>query len=140
MSQRTRASDEAIIPLKQVFKLCPPCVALLKMLITAGIGSSEQWAYSRLDNDAPASSQGEAPALGCTLLFSTAARLQDKHPVSSRAVQPVFPAQLCGCRYDSARSFRPPGRLMFLRPIKSAAQCPQSQRKYDVVWLQQEVC
>lgn len=29
---------------------------------------------------------------------------------------------------------------MFLRPVKSAAQCVQSQRKYDVVWLQQEVC
>ncbi len=43
------------------------------------------------------------------------------------------------CRYDSARSFRPPGRLMFLRPVKSAPQCAQSQRKYDAVWLQQEV-
>ena len=28
---------------------------------------------------------------------------------------------------------------MFLRPVKSAAQCTQPQRKYDCVWLQQEV-
>ena len=28
---------------------------------------------------------------------------------------------------------------MFLRPVKSAPQCAQSQRKYDAVWLQQEV-
>ncbi len=48
-------------------------------------------------------------------------------------------SRLRGCRYDSARSFRPPGRLMFLRPVKSAPQCAQSQRKYDAVWLQQEV-
>ena len=46
---------------------------------------------------------------------------------------------LCMRRYESARSFRPPGRLMFLRPVKSAAQIGQARRSYDAVWLAQEV-
>ena len=46
---------------------------------------------------------------------------------------------LCMRRYESARSFRPPGRLMFLRPVKSAAQVGQARRRYDAVWLAQEV-
>ncbi|CAK0786854.1 hypothetical protein CVIRNUC_010068 [Coccomyxa viridis] len=41
-------------------------------------------------------------------------------------------------RYESARSFRPPGRLMFLRPVKHAAQVGQAKRSYDAVWLAQE--
>ncbi|KAL3156144.1 hypothetical protein ABBQ32_012435 [Trebouxia sp. C0010 RCD-2024] len=38
-------------------------------------------------------------------------------------------------RYEQARDFVPPGRLMFLRPIKSAAKERKSNRKYMPVWI-----
>jgi hypothetical protein len=43
------------------------------------------------------------------------------------------------CRYESARNFRPPGRLLFLRPIKTAAQEKVARRSYDAVWIDPEV-
>ncbi|KAL0029095.1 hypothetical protein WJX77_006448 [Trebouxia sp. C0004] len=38
-------------------------------------------------------------------------------------------------RYEQARDFVPPGRLMFLRPIKSAAKERRSNRQYKPVWI-----
>ncbi len=43
------------------------------------------------------------------------------------------------CSYEIARNFRPPGRLMFLRPVKTAAQEKASRRTYDTVWITAEV-
>ena len=43
-------------------------------------------------------------------------------------------------RYEQARDFVPPGRLMFLRPIKSAAKERKSNRKYMPVWITAQVC
>lgn len=43
-------------------------------------------------------------------------------------------------RYEQAREFVPPGRLMFLRPIKSAAKERKSNRKYMPVWITAQVC
>lgn len=45
----------------------------------------------------------------------------------------------CDCRYEIARNFRPPGRLMFLRPMKTAAQEKATRRTYDPVWITTEV-
>ena len=42
-------------------------------------------------------------------------------------------------RYEAARDFVPPGRLMFLRPIKSAAKERKSNRKYMPVWITAQV-
>ena len=42
-------------------------------------------------------------------------------------------------RYEQARDFVPPGRLMFLRPIKSAAKERKSNRKYMPVWITAQV-
>lgn len=38
-------------------------------------------------------------------------------------------------RYEQSRNFVPPGRLMFLRPIKSAAKERKSKRHYAPVWI-----
>lgn len=38
-----------------------------------------------------------------------------------------------------ARNFRAPGRLMFLRPVKTAAQEKVARRTYDAVWIKAEV-
>lgn len=43
------------------------------------------------------------------------------------------------CSYEIARNFRPPGRLMFLRPVKTAPQEKASRRTYDTVWITAEV-
>ncbi len=42
-------------------------------------------------------------------------------------------------RYEQARNFVPPGRLMFLRPIKSAAKERRSNRQYKPVWITAQV-
>jgi hypothetical protein len=46
---------------------------------------------------------------------------------------------LATCRYEVARNFRPPGRLMFLRPVKPGARSKVAQRTYDPVWITSEV-
>ena len=51
---------------------------------------------------------------------------------------------MCMCvpvqnRYHMARSFVPPGRLLFLRPMKSATRETSSKRKYEAVWIEVEV-
>lgn len=38
-------------------------------------------------------------------------------------------------RYEQAKNFVPPGRLMFLRPVKSAAKERKSNRQYAPVWI-----
>jgi hypothetical protein len=38
-----------------------------------------------------------------------------------------------------ARNFRPPGRLMFLRPVKAAPREKTAQRAYEAVWISSEV-
>lgn len=42
-------------------------------------------------------------------------------------------------RYEQSRNFVPPGRLMFLRPIKSAAKERRSNRQYKPVWITAQV-
>ena len=38
-----------------------------------------------------------------------------------------------------ARHFRPPGRLMFLRPVKTSCQEPAAHRAFEAVWIDAEV-
>ena len=38
-----------------------------------------------------------------------------------------------------ARHFRPPGRLMFLRPVKTSCQEPAARRAFEAVWIDAEV-
>lgn len=42
-------------------------------------------------------------------------------------------------RYAMARHFRPPGRLMFLRPVKTSCQEPAARRAFEAVWIDAEV-
>lgn len=44
----------------------------------------------------------------------------------------------CLPRYEVARNFRPPGRLMFLRPVKEGPRTKVAQRTYDAVWITSE--
>lgn len=43
-------------------------------------------------------------------------------------------------RYHMARQFVPPGRLLFLRPLKTTPRNePNSKRKYQPVWIESDV-
>lgn len=44
----------------------------------------------------------------------------------------------CRERYEQARSFVLPGRLMFLRPLKPKSRVKATRRRYDAVWARAE--
>ena len=42
-------------------------------------------------------------------------------------------------RFAMARHFRPPGRLMFLRPVKGSRAESAARRAFEAVWIDAEV-
>ena len=43
-------------------------------------------------------------------------------------------------RYEMARQFVLPGRIMFLRPLKRKPHEKKKKRRHDAVWVNAEVC
>ncbi|CAL8465267.1 g4802 [Coccomyxa elongata] len=72
------------------------------------------------------------------LFTNEAAARPEANVILSQMTAMLQHSSSVGARYEIARNFRPPGRLMFLRPMKTAAQEKASRRTYDPVWITAE--
>ena len=69
-------------------------------------------------------------------------------PLSSSLRRPGLQIHMIRClqaskerqyRHSGAREYTPPGRLLFLRPLKHGAKETAASRDYDPVWITAEV-